>query len=731
MSIFMLDMACLLSCFWIAVMRTTFFTPQRLYCAMCLVAGFYPMVTSAEENPSSQEQRVFQLPTITVTAENVLKAEKLNQIEMFNLPYSKQVVSKEKIQQEGLSDIKEAIRDIPSVSITETGAFGKNVKIRGLTGQRVVSIVDGIKIANQGMDHSGSGEINMVDINNVELIEVVKGSPAVIYDPGASGGVIMVKTEAVPFEQGIGVSQKVAYDEGYDKTSATTSLAAGIENFGAKITYTEEKAEDYKVRGDQDKAYAITKSNALNQVNNTVTVKDLGYDAEALSVKLSGKFAQDSQINVDYDEWIGKDIASAHGNTLEDAMVTLLARKERESKSISYQKEKLGIFDHFSIKLNQQSLLEKAREDGYTETLDSDNVQANLFLNWQQLQASFGVEANLDKAVTAVYSEQDYYAGFINLEYDFGAWTGFAGVRGNHWATRQKLLSGANADVAAQLIGISGITPEKTVFEPTWAIGAQYHLTDTQNISANISRTFRAPDLYERYTFGSFIGGGLNLEPEQGHHAEIAWKYLDDAWALNANVFYSDFDQYIWTKNIRQIKDRAGLESCIQIGKCNPLLGEYNGQESQFFSDSIKYYNADQVTNWGMELSANYMDAAHDFGISASFNKIDADDLFVQSAAHPININTHYKYTFTQTPLQPWIKAKLQTVLDEPKVSQQGGFDPYTIASLYTGISNKYVNLSAGVRNLGNTTYRAAYSGLNGLERTYFINAEFKWNTYK
>lgn len=720
---------------WISVMNTPPFLPRYLLLTLCIAGGYSPFyhLYAAENNKDTDinDEQPIKLPVIEVTAEKVLKAERQNQQEMFNKPYSKQIISQEKIQQEGLPDIKEAIRDIPGVSITETGAFGKNVKIRGLTGQRVVSVVDGVKIANQGLDHSGSGEINQVDINNVEMIEVVKGSPAVIYDPGASGGVIIVKTKPVQMNQGIGVSQKFAYDEGYDKTSSTTSLNAGMENFGAKVTYTKESSNDYRVRGDADKKYAISKTNALNAVNSTVTVKDLGYDAESLSAKLSGKFATDSQIDLDYDQWIGKDIASAHGSTMQDAMIMLLARKERESKSITYRKDNLGIFNNFSFKYNKQSLLERQQEGGYTETLDSDNFNANLFLNWHQLKASFGLEAVLDKAVTAVYSEQDYYAGFTNLEYDFGTWTGFAGVRANYWATRQKLLPGANAELASQLIGISGITPEKTIFEPTWALGAQYHLTDTQNISANISRTFRAPDLYERYTFGGFLGGGLALQPEEGYHAEVAWKYLNDHWALNTSVFYSDFDQYIWTKTNRRVIDRVGLENCIRIGKCNIATGNFNDHESDFFQDTTQYYNANQVNNWGMELSANYMDEVHDFGISGSFNKIDSEDVFVQAAAHPIDINSHYKYTFSQLPLQPWVKGKIQTVFDEPQVIQKGGFDSYTIGSLYAGFNHKYVNLSAGIRNLGNTTYRAAYSGLNGLERTYFINAEFKWNNYK
>ncbi len=694
---------------------------------LCSPAAIAAQVAS-EPKPVIEQDT---LEPIVLVAKKVEKAEKKNQKEMFNKPYMKQVVSKEKIQQESLPDIKEAIRDIPGVAITETGAFGKNVTIRGLSGQRVVSLVDGVKIANQGMDHSGSGEINMTDINNVELIEVIKGSPAVIYDPGASGGVISVTTQRAPLKDGVEVRQKLAYDQGYDKKIASTSLDASIENMGAKISYSKEDAGDYRIRGNRDKGYAIAKTNALNEVSgiNTVRVSDLGYESEALSARFSARFLEDSTINLDWDEWIGKDIASAHGNTMQDATIMLSDRKERESGSISYHKKQWGILENLTAKYNKQSIASRSTPTAGFETLDSQTFTGSSNIIWNNLKATVGVEATLDEAVTAVYSEQDYYAAFANLEYELYDWTLFGGVRGNYWATRQKLLTGANATVAADLIGISGVTPEKKLSEPTWALGAQYHINEQQNISLNISRTFRAPDLYERYAFSGFVGGGLNLQPEEGHHAELAWKYLDDKLALNASVFYSDFDQYIWTKTIRQIKDRTALENCIRLGLCNPAAGEYNDRESDFFNDYVKYYNADQVSNMGAEFSASYMYDRQDIGMGASFNKIKSDDVFVRSAAHPLDINLHYKYSFSQYALQPWVKLKTEVVFDYPEVTQKGGFDSYVIGSLHAGFNTKWLNVSGGIRNIGNKTYRAAYSGLNGLERTFFVSAEFKWST--
>ena len=230
----------------------------------------------------------------------------------------------------------------------------------------------------------------------------------------------------------------------------------------------------------------------------------------------------------------------------------------------------------------------------------------------------------------------------------------------------------------------------------------------------------------ERYAFGSSIGGGLALEAEQGHHAELMWKYLDQTWGVQASAFYSDFDQYIWTKTIRQLTNRQGLEQCIALKLCDPATGNYNNQESDFFNQYIKYYNADQVRNAGAELNAQYVQKRDEFSGSLSFNQIESEDVFVKTAAYPLDLKLNYKYQF-HAPYQPWVKLSLQQVWNTPKVEQVGGFDGYGLAHLYAGIQTRWMNLSAGIRNLGNTTYRAPYSGLNGVERSAFISMDLKW----
>ncbi|MFT6304277.1 MAG: hypothetical protein ACJAY2_003477, partial [Pseudomonadales bacterium] len=44
----------------------------------------------------------------------------------------------------------------------------------------------------------------------------------------------------------------------------------------------------------------------------------------------------------------------------------------------------------------------------------------------------------------------------------------------------------------------------------------------TQNISYNLNTTYRNPTLLERYACGAVLGGGPDLQVEEGSHTEIS-----------------------------------------------------------------------------------------------------------------------------------------------------------------------------------------------------------------
>ncbi|MDY7025497.1 MAG: TonB-dependent receptor [Pseudomonadota bacterium] len=687
--------------------------------------------------PESQEQSVsvIEINAVEVVAEQIIDEEFQNAQETYLQPYTKQVVGEKRIEQESSADVKEAVRHVAGVSVRESGAFYKILSIRGLSGRRVSSLIDGIKLPNQGFDRSGGGEINTVDTSTVKKIEVVRGSPAVIYDPGASGGVINVTTKPVPDENGIRLSHTLGLDQGYDKVRNSFQLVAAYEGWGLRANHARQKASDYRVRGHQDTLAVIGKTNAENETSDTqpISVSDLGYDTYSTSIRLSKQLFSDVQAELDYDDWVGNDLAYIYGDDVSqlDGGVILTHEKTRSNFGGSLKKEQLWGFTDLHARYSHLEQSTQSTEDSTPQTLDTDAWIASGNYLLGDVEFITGAEVALDQAVTAIYSEQDYYAAYLNSAYMKTNYNLHAGIRYNQWQTRQKLLPGTNEAVARDLVGISGSTPPIDVYEPTWSLGAQYQLTYHQNISLNYSRTFRNPDLYERYIFdGSVIGGGVDLKPEEGHHTELTYKFLDDHFSLNAGVFYSDFDNFIWTKAIRKITNRSGLEQCISLGLCDPTTGDYNDQESDFFTTQIKYYNAKHVTNHGMELSANYLNRHHDISANMSFNKIASDDVYVRNSAQPLKLNIGYKYNFANTPWQPWIKVSAEHVWDTPRVEQRNGFDQYTVFNAYSGFQNEWLRVNVGIRNIANTTYKAPYSVLNGLERSIFGSVTVVFDTF-
>ncbi|MBL4577414.1 MAG: TonB-dependent receptor, partial [Flavobacteriales bacterium] len=96
------------------------------------------------------------------------------------------------LQETGSSSLAEAIAEIPGVELNSTGTgIGKPV-IRGLTGNRIVTYSQGIRVENQqwGSEHGlGVGDVG------IESVEVIKGPASLLYGSDALGGVLYFVNE--------------------------------------------------------------------------------------------------------------------------------------------------------------------------------------------------------------------------------------------------------------------------------------------------------------------------------------------------------------------------------------------------------------------------------------------------------------------------------------------------------------------------------------------------------
>ncbi len=109
------------------------------------------------------------------------------------------VLNQEAIEQKNVSTIGDALRDLPGVTTVNEGSFQVRPRIRGLDSNRVLVLVDGERLNNGRTSTSNSGiEIGLVDTNQIETLEVVRGSGSVLYGTDALAGTINIITKDAP-----------------------------------------------------------------------------------------------------------------------------------------------------------------------------------------------------------------------------------------------------------------------------------------------------------------------------------------------------------------------------------------------------------------------------------------------------------------------------------------------------------------------------------------------------
>lgn len=132
---------------------------------------YHEKVFYLESSHIDLEEVVFSIPGGKLQGENIVSIERKNLTE---------------IAQSSVS-LAEAVSNIPGVDQNTTGAgIGKPV-IRGLSGNRIVTYAQGIRIENQqwGDEHG----LGVSDIG-IESVEVIKGPASLLYGSDALGGVL-------------------------------------------------------------------------------------------------------------------------------------------------------------------------------------------------------------------------------------------------------------------------------------------------------------------------------------------------------------------------------------------------------------------------------------------------------------------------------------------------------------------------------------------------------------
>jgi outer membrane receptor protein involved in Fe transport len=202
-----------------------------------------------------------------------------------DIPIAVRAITAEEIQRTGIRDLADVAKLTPSVSFDSGyNPTDTRVNIRGLSATRgranVAFLVDGIDVTSENVIAAGSGLLaNQRLLNDVERIEVVKGSQSALYGRAAFAGAIsyITKEPGDEFEGkvninaadngfyeigaaaggplvqdilGVRLNGVIFDDDGYYTNSVSGEKVGGSDGFGTSMTavYTPTEALKFKAR---------------------------------------------------------------------------------------------------------------------------------------------------------------------------------------------------------------------------------------------------------------------------------------------------------------------------------------------------------------------------------------------------------------------------------------------------------------------------------------------------
>lgn len=145
--------------------------------------------------------------------------------------------------------LTEALLNVPGVQISDVGPLRPRPIIRGLDTTRILVLVDGHRFNTFRMSTGAMGaELGLVDPQNVERIEVVRGAGSMLYGSDAIGGIINIITKKQEFKEKptLNGSFFSGYETINNGRNLDLSFNIGAKNLSFRATAGLDKFDEYK-----------------------------------------------------------------------------------------------------------------------------------------------------------------------------------------------------------------------------------------------------------------------------------------------------------------------------------------------------------------------------------------------------------------------------------------------------------------------------------------------------
>jgi iron complex outermembrane receptor protein len=523
------------------------------------------------------------------------------------------VLDKELLQHEARPSIGETLASQPGVTASSFGPTASRPILRGLSGERVRILADGIGT----LDLSSSDPDHQVTINplTAERIEVLRGPSALLFGSSAIGGVVNVIDTRIPRsipEGPVSVDALAEFGSAANERSGNISVDVPLSgNFVAHADGAYSKYDDLHIGGFvlskplREEALASPDPDVRALANLKGTLPNTG----GRIGDIAGGFAY-----VNGDTNIGVSVSHHSFNYGVPIRFSLDPDEEAERPTIDGRQTRAdlranvpigGFFKIFEFRGG----ISKYHHDELTPEGD---VDSSFFTKGGEMRADvvqtgrggWGGTSGVQYLDTNVHlsGEEKYLPDSTNRQLGvFALQTlerGPVRFEGGLRIESAHLHADADPQIAANG-GIIGTMPLSASFTPvSGSVGANYDFARGWRAGLSISHSERAPAIDELFANGphggseTFEVGDPTLRKEAGNAIEFSVHRTSDPVHVQGSLYYSKFSNFIFQAPTGEVRDGLPVFSYRQ-GKA-----DYYGFELQSDAKFGKALGID----WGGEI---------------------------------------------------------------------------------------------------------------------------------
>ncbi len=633
---------------------------QNLFTTTLLSLLLFPGLYAQERGKSISEndtlkfdeQQVINLGEIVVSSFRINRTIK-------ELPVPLAVVGSYNFQKSSSLTLSNVLASEPGISMGSDGIWSTKVNIRGMNEDRLVTLIDGNRIET-ATDLTAS--LSMIDINDIERVEVIKGAQSSLYGTGAMGGIVNIISKDGQFGNKSYLSGNII--SGYASANNLFTGHGEINTGSSK--------------------WFIRLSGTYNNADNIRTPEGIlpnsQYTARNITVKTGFKPFRNHTLRIQYQDYHAKDAGIPGGEAFPGPAEAKYSDISRQLLSASYEISDISdLLTNVKFNYFIQFIRRDVEMIPNTVTITplpagSQRVTPELFIpkgnhltNGAQIQSTWkltdkntliaGADAwqrNLTTERTkyiksevldtegAVIKTNNIIRGETPIpESSFTSAGIFVQDETQLLDDKLKIIAGGRFDGIAvknekgfdvdYLIvnGVRNDTPPNqritftkgTTHNISWStnFGTIYRLFRNTDLSINFARSFRAPSLEERFKYidlGNYVRlGDPDLHPESGYSADAGLRIWNPALVFQADFFINRISnmivetpgEFIYTINTGPLEGTIDtLPALVNANVSKAVLYGFDfGLQYNFHSNFVLFASGAYVRGKDTEANAN------------------------------------------------------------------------------------------------------------------------------